>query len=163
MIGGRVLGDDKAVSVLLNLPRNAAVEMRATVGRNALRLRRLVMDGKLSGQVLKVRTGNLRRSIDSALFEQAGAVVGKVSTNVKYGRAHEYGFSGTVSVRGHLRQVKQAWGRTLTTPTVAHVRAHARNVRLPERSFLRSALADLRPSFVADVLATAKKITGGAS
>jgi len=162
MIDGKILGDDKAIAALLSIPRAAESEMRATVGRNALKLQRLVMAGKLSGQVLKVRTGNLRRSIDSEIFEQSGAVIGKVSTNVKYARVHEYGFHGTVTVKGHMRKVKQAWGKRLATPVVANVKAHSRNVNLPERSFLRSALADMRAAFIADVYATAQKFAGGA-
>ncbi|MFX6778543.1 hypothetical protein ABTH52_20150, partial [Acinetobacter baumannii] len=70
------------------------------------------------------------------------AVIGIVSTNVKYGRIHEYGFSGTVAVRESLRQVNKAFGRPIQTREVA-VRAHSRRVNLPARSFLRSALHDL--------------------
>lgn len=160
MIDGRIFGDDKAIAMLRNVPERAQAELRDTVGRCALRLRRMVMESKLSGQVLKVRTGNLRRGIDSAIFERPGEVIGKVSTNVKYARVHEYGYNGTVSVKAHLRQVKQAWGRTLATPITANVRAFTRKVNFPERSFLRSSLDEFKPQFIAEVQAAVHKVAG---
>jgi hypothetical protein len=66
---------------------------------------------------------------------------------VSYARQHEYGFAGAVSVKAHLRMVKKAFGRSIT-PTQVHVRAHARNVVYPERSFLRSALKDMTPEIL---------------
>jgi hypothetical protein len=73
-----------------------------------------------------------------------GDVTGKGGrAPVKYGRAHEYGFQGTVSVKEHLRTIKQAFGKTLASPKTISVRGHSANVNLPERSFLRSALREL--------------------
>jgi phage gpG-like protein len=98
---------------------------------------------KLTGQVLNVRTGRLRRSITQRVEEEGGSVVGYVGTNVKYARAHEFGFTGNVTVREHLRRTKG--GKEAT------VRAHSRNMHLPERSFLRSALKDLQPAIRQDI------------
>lgn len=48
---------------------------------------------KLSGQVLKVRTGRLRSSITGQETAEIipGAVIGKFGSNVVYARIHEYG------------------------------------------------------------------------
>jgi len=142
--------------------------MQASIGRLVLRLQRKVRQDKLTGQVLKVRTGTLRRSIDQVVFSEPGAVIGIVSTNVKYGKAHEYGFHGSVNVKAHLRHLRKKSKMSLTTVKghdmqvwtkrrggltggVAQVRAHTRNVDLPARSFLRSALRDMAPEIKADM------------
>lgn len=111
--------------------------------RESLELTAYVKEDKLSGQVLNVRTGTLRRSIHRDLRTTANEVVATVGTNVEYARIHEYGFHGEQSVHEHLRMMKQAFGRPVRNPRPIRVRAHVRRVDLPERSFLRSALADL--------------------
>lgn len=115
-----------------------------------LKLQRHVKQNKLSGQVLKVRTGTLRRSIDFHMEETPTSVRGKVSTNVKYGKRHEFGFSGQETVKAHLRTIKQAFGQSITPKQVA-VSAHTRTVNVPARSFLRSALKDMKPEIVASL------------
>ena len=103
------------------------------VERLSIRVQSEVKEGKLTGQVLHVRTGTLRRSINRVVEQDDRKTVATVGTNVVYGRIHEYGYQGTVDVREHARNV----GGTSTT-----VRAHQRNVNLPERSFLRSTLRE---------------------
>lgn len=142
MIGGYVVGDAEIVARFQVLGPALQEELRAGIGRATLKLQRAVVTDKLSGQALKVRTGTLRRSIGQVVIEDGGKVAGVVSTNVKYGRVHEYGFAGTESVRASLRTVKQAFGRPIE-PRQVNVRAHSRRVNLPARSFLRSALADM--------------------
>ncbi len=127
------------------MPSALRRQLNVAITRLTLMLQRDVKAQKLSGQVLNVRTGTLRRSIDYAVAETPTAIVGKVSTNVRYGRRHEYGFSGTETVRAHLRSIKQAFGRSINPKTV-QVASFTRSVNLPERSFLRSALQDLDQS-----------------
>jgi phage gpG-like protein len=145
MIGGYLVGDAEVVQRLDGMGARLRDEMRAGIGRAALKLQRMVKQDKLSGQALKVRTGTLRRSIDQAVIDEGAKVAGIVSTNVKYARVHEYGFKGTVSVRESLRTIRQAFGRPID-PRQVSVRSHSRKVDLPARSFLRSALADLEAS-----------------
>lgn len=149
MIRGYIIGDAEVAKRLHAVPERVRGALRDTVGRLVLKLQRRVMQDKLSGQVLKVRTGTLRRSIDQRVEVTDGGVVGLVSTNVKYGRALEYGSTQPVTVKQHLRTVKQAWGRPLAAPVTATVKAHQRMQRVPERSFLRSALRDMQPEVIA--------------
>lgn len=142
MITTYVSGDAELVRKFEVIPDRLRVELKAGIGRAALKLQREVVQNKLSGQVLNVRTDTLRRSIDQVVTTEGSAVVGIVTTNVRYARIHEYGFSGTMSVRSSLRQVKKAFGRAISPREVA-VRAHTRKVNLSQRSFLRSALRDL--------------------
>ena len=151
MLRMEFIGGDVLAAVLRSYGDKVQTAIVQSVGRSALRLQREVMQNRLSGQVLNVRTGNLRRSIHQQVTNTGGAVIGEVNTNVRYGAAHEYGFAGTVNVKASLRQVRQAFGRPLKNPRYVQVRAHSRNVRLPERSFLRSALRDMKPMIEADL------------
>ena len=151
MLKMEFIGSDVLAAVLRTYGDKVQTAIVQSVGRSALRLQREVMQNRLSGQVLNVRTGNLRRSIHQQVTNTGGAVIGEVNTNVRYGKAHEYGFAGTVNVKASLRQVRQAFGRPLKSPRYVQVRAHSRNVRLPERSFLRSALRDMKPMIETDL------------
>lgn len=151
MLRMEFIGGDVLAAVLRSYGDKVQTAIVQSVGRSALRLQREVMQNRLSGQVLNVRTGNLRRSIHQQVTNTGGAVIGEVNTNVRYGKAHEYGFAGTVNVKASLRQVRQAFGRPLKSPRYVQVRAHSRNVRLPERSFLRTALRDMKPMIEADL------------
>lgn len=116
-----------------------------------------VKDQKLSGQVLKVKSGRLRRSINAKpVRETDTGVEALVGTNVEYARIHEFGFKGSVNVREYMRQSKDKFK--------VRVRAHARKLNLPERSFLRSSLADMRQDIDSRIAAVVgKAIAGSAS
>jgi phage gpG-like protein len=108
------------------------------------RVAEYVRTSKLSGQVLKNRTGTLRRSIRPDAKFEGGEIVGKVGTNVSYARPHEFG--GTFRVPSHTRMQSQAFGRAIT-PVRVNVRAHS--VTFPERAFLRPSLAEKREEVLA--------------
>lgn len=148
MIRGEVTGDREVVLGLQRVEEAARGEIRAGIGRITLKLLTQVKSLKLSGQALNVRTGRLRRSITQRIEDSGPDISGIVGTNVEYAAIHEFGFKGNVSVKQHLRQVKQVFGRKLKSPVQALVGAHTRNVDLPARSFLRTALAELNDSGV---------------
>jgi hypothetical protein len=144
MIEGLVLGGTEVVQRFDAMPKRLREELRVGIERLSIRLTNKVKD-KLNGQVLKVRTGLLRRSITQAVMEQGDTVTGITSTAVAYARAHEYGFDGVVSVRAHMRTIKQAFGRSIN-PVTFPVAAHSMHMKLPEKSFLRSSLRELEAS-----------------
>jgi phage gpG-like protein len=137
MITGTVVGAEEVVQRFQSMPGALREQLKIGIGRAVLRVQAYSKADKLSGQVLQVRTGRLRRSINTRVEISADKVTGVVGTNVEYARVHEYGFSGTVTVREHLRRT--------VTGAQALVRPHARRMNLPERSFLRSALHDMEP------------------
>jgi phage gpG-like protein len=101
---------------------------------------------KLSGEVLNNVTGRLRNSINERVVEDGAVITGSVGTNVVYARPHEYGFNGVVSVRAHVRQQSMAWGKLIKGgPITVNVREHAMHMNIPEKSFLRSTLAEQIP------------------
>lgn len=145
MISLTTVGDAEIVRKFDQFPAKLHDEVKKGIGRLALMLARNVQRDKLSGQVLKVRTGRLRRSISSVVEDNGNLVSGIVSTAVKYAPPHEFGFHGTVSVREHVREIKQAFGRSIA-PKQITVRAHEAKMNLPVRSFLRSALHEFEAS-----------------
>lgn len=109
------------------------------------KLAEYVRTSKLSGQVLRNRTGTLRRSIaPQASFPEGGELTGKVGTNVSYARVHENG--GVFRVPGHTRMITQAFGRPIA-PVRVNVSAYS--VRFPERAFLRPSLKEKREEILA--------------
>lgn len=144
MIEASVTGDSAVVASIREQYRKITTNVEQSIGRLTLKLLTRVKVNKLSGQVLNVRSGRLRRSITQKVVNTPSQITGIVGTNVEYARAHELGFNGQVSVKAHLRQIKMAWGKRITPRTV-EIRAHSRQVNLPEKSFLRSALTDMAP------------------
>lgn len=150
MIRGWLVGDAELVAKLERTAPAMGQALEKSVQRLALQLLRHVKEDKLSGQVLRVRSGRLRRSANQRVEVAGAKVTGIVGTNVEYGRMHEYGFQGTETVRAHLRRIKQAWGRPIAEREVS-VRSFSRKVNYPAKSFLRSALADMRPQIEAEM------------
>lgn len=122
-----------------DLKGRALEELRNTTVSLVIKLQRKVKEEKLSGQVLKNRTGRLRRSITGKTEGEGTQLYGIVGTNVEYAAVHEYG--GPVTIKAHLRTITQAFGKTLRQPVTFSVRAHTVNYK--QRSFLRSALIEM--------------------
>jgi phage gpG-like protein len=133
---GVIIGDKEVAARFQGMPERLRQELRRTVTRLTIELQGYIKSDKLSGQVLNVRTGNLRRNINQRVTETGDSITGVVGTNVEYARLHEYG--GTV--KEHLRTITMAWGRPLKAPKTIKVPAYT----VPARSFLRSALRDRR-------------------
>lgn len=146
MMKGEIIGGDELRAKVAVYAPNLVSRFTRMMNRLVITLQRNVKADKLSGQVLNVRTGRLRRSINTRMEgENTPSVAGYVGTNVVYGRAQEYGFHGVVTVRESLRKQTKAFGKSIE-PVDVVVRSHTRHVNLPEHSFLRSALADMAPT-----------------
>ena len=99
---------------------------------------------KLSGQVLQKRTGRLYDSITSTMIENPSSVYGVVKTaGVPYARIHEFG--GVIKHPGSSKF--QAWqgpnGMVFTHGTRPHT------IPMPERSYMRSSLAEMQDEIIA--------------
>lgn len=92
----------------------------------------------LAGVVLQERTHHLHDSIHYEVDSDEHSVTATVGTNVAYARVHEFG--GVIDIPTHYRKMTMAFGRPVATPRDILVSAHKANY--PERSFLRTALAD---------------------
>lgn len=128
------------------------------VRRQATLLVAYVKENKLSDHVLKVQTGRLRRSITMRYAQQGAQYTAWVGTNVRYARAHELGFQGSVSVRAyvvkeHMRKQTTAFGRPLAAPKMVtvqshSVRSHAMQMNLAKRAFLAPSLEERQDSIL---------------
>jgi phage gpG-like protein len=150
VISAELLGDGLALDRLRALPDAANAGLARAFAKLGIALQGNVQQDKLSGEVLKVRSGALKSSIDVQIDKSAAGVTATVFSDLDYAAAQEYGFSGTVNVRASLRLIKQAFGRPIATKAVS-VRAHSRQMNLPARSFLQSALDNMAPNISADV------------
>jgi phage gpG-like protein len=109
-------------------------------------LQRHIVSDKLSGQVLKSHTGNLKRSIVQIPAERDGDVItGGVGLGAEapYGLVHEFG--ATL----HIPEIRPVKAKSLhwigkSGEEVFAMRARAHDVHMPERSFMRSSFADFR-------------------
>lgn len=147
MIKAELIGGEQLVARLGLFGPRLRGGLEQSIARMTMELLRRVKADKLSGQVLKVRTGRLRRSINERLEGQGTTqVTGTVGTNVVYGKVHEYG--GLMTVRAHQRRMTQAFGKPVT-PRMVDVKQHT--VNYPARSFLRTALAELEPVIKAEL------------
>lgn len=135
----QVVGDDKVIAKLQSFPDRLKNELKSSMDKITIDLASYVKDSKLSGQVLKVKTGTLRRSIRASTSVGAESVTGYVRSRaggepVVYAAYHEYGFHGTESVKEYLRRT--AKGKM--TP----VCAHSRTINYGGRPFMRPSLAE---------------------
>lgn len=133
-----IVGVERTMLAFGAARQRIADAVRAAVTRATFDLVRVVKADKLTGQVLQVRTGRLRRSITGRVEEESGSPVGLVGTNVSYGRVHELGFKGAVNVKAYKRTVK---GKAFP------VRAHSRKLDIPARPFLQPALNENLPKY----------------
>lgn len=149
MIDFTVAGAEAVEGRLRQIPEKIQAALEKSMTRGMIELSRYVKEEKLSGQVLKNRTGTLRRKINYRVTAGPSEVVGSVGTKLAYAAAHEYGFDGTVQVRAHERQMNVAFGRAVAVPHKIMVGAFSRHSHVPERSFLRSSLRELSPKITA--------------
>ena len=145
MITAYLVGDVQLLERLRALPDTVNSGIVRGITQLGIELQRDVQQNRLSGQVLRSRTGSLKSSIDLRIDQSGDAISASVFTDSRYAGVQEYGFAGTVSVRASLRRIREAYGRPIAEKTIS-VRAYDRRMDLPERSFLRSALEDMTPT-----------------
>jgi phage gpG-like protein len=139
-------GEAEAIAALEAMPGSVRHFLEVEVTSLAIMLREHIVRDKLAGQVLNRVSGDLSRSIqEEAPIIEGESVLGKVYSagDVKYAAVHEYGFHGTVTVKEHLRHM--VFGHEVEPFMVG---PYAMKVNLPERSFMRSSLADKRQTII---------------
>jgi phage gpG-like protein len=150
VISAVLAGDGAVLDRLRQIPEAARAGVARAVAQLGIDLQNNVQQNKLSGGVLRARSGALRESIMVQVDQGGTAATATVSSNLNYAAVHEFGFAGTVSIPAGLRQIKEAFGRPIATKAIS-VRAYSRRIDLPERSFLRSALDDMTPDISAGI------------
>lgn len=141
MFNVTLVGKDALVARLDHMPASVHSELVKETHVLAIGLQGHVINQKLHGQVLNQRSGTLARSIQEEVTEAPQSVEGRVYSagDVKYAAAHEFGFRGAETVKAHIRSM--VFGRAVDPFTVP---SFTRQMNLPERSFMRSSLADFQ-------------------
>jgi phage gpG-like protein len=141
VIDFKVSGDGQVLAGMVKAEADTLARVGASILRLTLSLKRKVKEDKLSGQVLKVRTGTLRRSIGHDVFDDGAGIVGAVSTPIKYAPPHEFG----ATIPARIVEAKRAGALRFQIggKFVFAKRVNIPSFKLPERSFMRSALADM--------------------
>lgn len=105
----------------------------------------LLVKQKLSGPVLKAPTGNMKGATNLRVDESASAITATVGISlgtIPYARIHEYG--GTILPKN---------GPYLVFKTADGAWHKVKSVTMPERSYMRSSLNDLRPTITTELAA----------
>lgn len=157
-VTGKIIGVEAVTRELATAaPKRAVTRLRRTVRALGLTLQRNVVLEKLQGGVLNKRSGRLARSINTRFTDTDASSTSTTGTALIYGRAWELGF--TVPARDIFPKRAGA----LFWPGAAHpVRKVHQNARTEApRSFLRSALEELRPQILRDLSAAMEGLGGG--
>ena len=155
-----VRGLDDIVAKLGALPSRLETRLAETAQRLGMALRDRAAE-KLNGDVLHRRSGRLVDGLAVNIDSGRGEVAVHVSvdaTQIPYAAFQEFGFEGVETVRAHLRQITQAFGRPIEARQI-DVRTHDRRVNYPPHSFLRTALEEMTP----DVLSAARETADDAA
>jgi len=139
-----IVDTDAARARLETIAPKVAVRMADAVSEGAEALRDAVR-GKLSGDVLNVRSGTLRDSIRIETDGEGARIV----SDAPYARIQEYGG------RIEIPEIAPVAAKVLAFPFAgklvfaAHTKAHA--VEIPARPYMRPALDDFAASFRAQI------------
>jgi phage gpG-like protein len=138
-----------AVDALGRVPVEVVAAIRAKIRVLTVKLQQHIVADKLQGQVLHHRSGALGRSIATMLTETDGGAIGKVysSGDVKYAAIHEFG--GTTKPHDIFPVKAEALAFMMGGRQVFAKVVHHPGSRIPERSFMRSGLADMADEIVA--------------
>jgi phage gpG-like protein len=152
MITAHLVGDTELIARLSAMPGGLQQGIARGVTRLALELKRLVQQ-KLSGPVLKARSGRLRNSINTQVQQSSTEVTATVETNVPYAGYQEFGVphSWPITATSARALAFEVGGQTIFRKSVMHP-------PLPERSFMRSSLREMEPRIRAELEADVSEV-----
>ena len=161
MLSIDVTGADETLARLTAAPAAIQAALRAKAADLAERLRRHVVDDKLSGQVLQARSGALRDSIAAEVSAEGDGFTATVFStgDVKYAAIQEYG--GKTPAHLIVPSKAKALAFTIGGGTVFASRVNHPGSQIPARSYLRSALADMAGDITGELKAAAVSALGG--
>jgi hypothetical protein len=149
MITVAIEGAGDAVERLRSFPDRLGARLATVAQRLGDELQGRVAE-KLDGGVLQMRSGRLASSLSLSVDQTTDGIATRLGIDpaaAPYAQFQEFGFSGTESVRAHLREIKQAFGRAIAERQVS-VRSYGRRVAYPAHSFLRTALDEIAPDIL---------------
>jgi len=139
-----IVGDKEVIARFSSMTDRIHQKLLQFITGYSAKLQNYVVTQKLSGQVLNHISGNLQASIHNEVEDSGSSIIGRVySAGCNYAGIHEFGFTGSETVKEHIRT--HLFGREVAPFTVP---SFTREMHMPERSFLRSSLADNRDEII---------------
>jgi phage gpG-like protein len=153
MLSVTLQGADALQDRIEALPLAVQAAVRAKAAGLAERLRAHVVEDKLSGQVLKSKTGALAASIGSDVTVEGDVIRARVFSagDIKYARIQEYG--GRTPAHEIVPSKARVLAFVAGGGTVFATRVQHPGSTIPERSYLRSSLADMAGVIVGELKA----------
>ena len=147
MLNVQLVGDKALIAKLDAMPARVHGALLKKVTALGLQLEAKVKEA-LSGGVLNVRSGALRRSIFNRVDDSATAVTDTVASSgdIKYAGIHEFG--GTIPAHDIVPSKAQALAFLFDGKLTFAKRVHIPDVQMPQRSYLRSSLAEMRDEII---------------
>jgi phage gpG-like protein len=142
--------DSKAIARLEKIPDAVRAALLQRVSALTVQLAARVR-AKLSGEVLHVRSGALRASIFEDVQNTSTSVTGSVysSGDVPYAAIHEYG--GVIPAHEVVPVKAHALRFEIGGKTVFAMRANIPAIHMPERSYMRSSLAEMKEQIISEL------------
>ena len=142
-------GLEEADARLTAYPAALTAALSAKAAELAAALADMVKNNKLSGAVLNTLSGALRNSIAASVSADADSMVASVASegDVKYAAIQEYG--GKTSAHEILPVKAEALAFVMGGAQLFARRVEHPGSLIPERSYLRSSLDDMRGEIVA--------------
>lgn len=136
------LVDEQRVTAKFNrLPASLLAAMVKKAEQLRVRLRRYVIDSKLSGQVLNRKTGRLQRNVRTKVLSSPTKVVIQLWNISRYARIHEDGGMIPAHIIKPKRTQVLAW--TKMGAVVFAKKVDMPTVMMPKRSFMATALKEM--------------------
>jgi phage gpG-like protein len=158
MLSATLIGEDALKMRLDSLPANVIAAIAAKSAALAEALADKVKNEKLSGAVLKPVTGALRDSIVAEVDVIDKSVFAAVSSagDIKYAAIHEFG--GKTPAHEIIPVKAKALAFMIGGTTVFAKRVMHPGSNIPERSYLRSSLAEMKDEIIAEIAKTPAEI-----
>jgi hypothetical protein len=152
-------GDKELIARLTAMPPRVHDALVKKVSLLTADLYSKVID-KLSDDVLHVRTGELRRSIHPDTWQDGKTVRGTVfsasnSPAGKYAAIQEFG--GTVHIPEIVPTKAQVLHFLIDGKDVFAMRTRAHDITIPERSYMRSSLTEMKDEILAGLTDAVKE------
>lgn len=148
---------EQVAIALGDLGAGARQRLAAALGLQTLLFEQVVREEKLSGQVLNRRSGLLQASLFSEVVDDGDGIMGKVGTDTPYAAIHEFG--GIIKHPGGTAYLLNAGGLAQFVSNSSDLAANLprtkpHDIPMPERSYLRSTLAE-RQAEIRDAMTAA--------
>lgn len=152
----QITGTEETAAKLVSKSSAVRDAIAKALEASAIELVAHIKKNKLSGQVLKRKTGNLSRSINYEMNTSGDTVSASVGSNAVYAAIHEFGgqtAAHAIHAKAGSVLAFQKGGSQMFAKSVNHPGS-----KMPQRSFLRSALADKAESIRARLDKAVKEV-----